>query len=718
MINLIINNKPISVKPGTTVLQACEAANEEIPRFCYHDKLSVAGNCRMCLVEIEKSPKPVVSCAMPVMEGMRVYTNTPLAKKASETVLEYLLINHPLDCPICDQGGECDLQDQTLAYGSDRGRYFEFKRGVEDKECGPIIKTIMTRCIHCTRCVRFTEEISGTEELGVINRGQNAEIGTYINKFIKTELSGNLVDLCPVGALTSKPYAFSARSWELKKIESIDFLDAVCSNIVVNTRNSSLPRIKNQTYHQTDEILRILPKQNDSLNEDWISDKTRYAFDGLKKQRIIDPAIFIENKQISVKWLDILNYFNYYTNINLKENLYKKEAQKINALFGNLADLESLYFLFQFLNELGSSNIQYSNNLYRLNIDIPSFYKFNSTIKNIENSDLILLIGVNPRFEASMVNLRIRKQYMKHNIDIGLIGSPVDLTYSYKHLGTSTKTLIKIAEGQHLFCKQLKKAKNPLIICGSEFLQRSDSEAIINITRFLAKNLQSHLNDENNYNFLISSVGLLNSCELGIKPGIRSDLNLLNKKNYLIDLLYLMNLDTIDNNKWISFKDPKVRTKVFVQDSHLNDQIIKYADFLLPAKTAYEKNAFFSNIEGRIQKSHKVTSSFQNSRDSASIFQAIAKTLDLTKINNHNFSKQSLLKDNPFIKNLNTISSNFDFNYLNIKESKNKINISKFLPLINNFYMTDNISKNSQLMSECSLFLKDTRINYKKQKNK
>jgi NADH-quinone oxidoreductase chain G len=713
MINLIINNKPIIVKPGTTVLQACELANEEVPRFCYNDKLSIAGNCRMCLVEIEKSPKPVVSCAMPVMEGMRVYTNTPLAKKASEAVLEYLLINHPLDCPICDQGGECDLQDQTLAYGSDRSRFLEFKRGVEDKECGPIIKTIMTRCIHCTRCVRFTEEISGTHELGVINRGNSAEIGTYVNKFIKTELSGNLVDLCPVGALTSKPYAFSARNWELKKIESIDFLDAVGSNILINTRNSSITQT-NTITHQKDEIVRILPRSNDNINEDWISDKTRYAFDGLRKQRLQEPAIFNKNRPVPIHWSEMLNYFTYYTKFNLPNNFKLDKSQKIGAIFGNLNDIESLYFFFQFLNELGSNNIQYSNNLYRLNIDIPLFYRFNTTIKDIESSDLILLIGVNPRFEASLVNVRIRKQYIKHHIPVALIGTPVDLTYNYSHLGSSTKTLIQICEGKHLFCKQLRQAKKPLIICGTEFLQRRDSEALINITRFLAQNITAYLKNTNNYNFLCNAAGQLNSFELGIQPGIRSSLHFIEKNNHLLDILYLLKAENIQSNKWLDFKTKNLRTKLFLHDSHIT-QNFNYADFIIPACTAYESNGLFINIEGRIQKAYKATSGSQQARNSMNFFQAIAKTLNFCSRNSmHNFNKANLFRTNPILKRKDNLNTNFHINFLNYKESKNKIYLSNFLPLIKNFYLTDNLSYNSQTLSECSLFLKDTRINYKK----
>ena len=675
MINLIINNRSVQVKPGTTVLQACEVAQAEVPRFCYHDRLSVAGNCRMCLVEIEKSPKPVVSCAMPVMEGMRVYTDTPLAKKASETVLEFLLVNHPLDCPICDQGGECDLQDQTLAYGSDRGRFFEYKRGVEDKECGPIIKTIMTRCIHCTRCVRFTEEISGTNELGTINRGKNTEIGPYVNKFIKTELSGNLVDLCPVGALTSKPYAFIARSWELKSTESIDFLDAVCSNITINTRNLSQNEA-NTELMKSDEILRILPRLNENINEEWISDKTRYAFDGLKKQRLIEPSFFIKNEQIKSNWSDILNYINFYTSSNLIKNLKYNKTRQIGGVFGNLSDMESIYYLFQFLNELGSNSIQYSNNLFKINTDIPLFYEFNTKIKQIEESDLILLVGVNPRAEASMVNVRIRKQYMRHNITIGLVGSPVDLTYPYLHLGATTKTLIQIGEGKHPFCKSLRQAKRPLIIYGTEFLQRRDSGALVNIVRFIAKNIFAHSFKENNLNLLHSSVGLMNQCSLGINPGIRSNLHLNdNKSNF--DVLFLSNVNNFKSDKWINFKNKLERTTVFLQDSHITSAY-KYADFILPITTAYEKSAYFTNTEGLVQKTYQATTSFENTRNSVNILKAAAQTLNLCESKKtHNFTSYSFFNENPYASQLNKYNKSFNMNYLNYRESQNKIYLSE-----------------------------------------
>lgn len=712
MINLIINNKKIQVKPNTTVLQACELAKAEVPRFCYHDKLAVAGNCRMCLVEVEKSPKPVVSCAMPVMEGMRIYTNTPLVKKARETVLEFLLINHPLDCPICDQGGECDLQDQTLAYGSDKSRFFEFKRGVEDKECGPIIKTIMTRCIHCTRCVRFAEEISGTNELGVIGRGGAAEIGTYINGFIKTELSGNLIDLCPVGALTSKPYAFQARNWELKRIESIDFLDAICSNIVVNTRNNSIINKDKFIDYPKDEILRVLPRLNETINDEWISDKTRFAFDGVRKQRLESPSFFLQSDQTICNWNHIFDYINFFINENLSNSFNLKKNKNLVGLYGQLSDLESIYFYFQFLTKLGSSDIQYNNSLLSINNDIPLFYRFNSTINNLDKGDVFLLIGTNTRFEGSMINTRLRKQYVKRQVKIGVIGNPVDLTYPYSHLGSSTKTLLQISEGKHFFCRELRNAKQPIIIYGTEFLQRQDAQAINNLIRFISINNYVYTN------MLSSSVGLCNGLELGISLGVRSKLYL-NNKNNNINTLFLLNTNKINKKKWVNFDNKIKKTTVFMLDSHLNNHNYRFADFLLPIKTPYEKISFFSNIEGRVQKSYKVISGLKNSRNSVFFFKALAKYLNIqnTQTQSNIFSNHQLIKENPFIAKINKIPYTFNLKLLKYKESNNRIYLSNFTPLINNFYMTDSISQNSSTMAECSLFL-NTRTNYLKKNKK
>ena len=696
MVTITINNKKYDFKKDLTILQACEQVDITIPRFCYHDKLSVAGNCRMCLVEVEKSPKPVASCAMPIANNMVIFTDTPLVKKAREAVLEFLLINHPLDCPICDQGGECDLQDITLNYGSDRSRFFEFKRGVEDKECGPIIKTIMTRCIHCTRCIRFISEIAGLDALGTLGRGENTEIGTYVNKFIKTELSGNLVDLCPVGALTSKPYAFSARTWELKKFECIDFTDSLGSNIVVYTRNNMPLKHYNfkNDFENKDEIMRILPKLNDDINENWISDKTRYAFDGFKFNRLKKIQTFKENRS----WLKFLVEFNKEFNVDINKN------SNLLGLVGSNTNIESLFFFNQFLKLSGSNNIQINNNLFNYNIDAPCFYQFNSKLKAVDESDLILLIGINPRYESSMLNVRIRKQILQQNITVGVIGSPANLTYKVNHLGSSTKTLIDISEGKHWFCKNIRQAKKPLIIVGNEFTQRRDEGAITNLIRFLGKKSLINLKDFNGLNFVHLNLSQINACELGIKPGGYSRLhlfnkNILNKDKY--EKALLVNVDDF-NSKLIdkSTTIASLNTHNLSKSQHL----IKY---LIPITGHYEKNSLNFNSEGRLQKSFKSVSPYSNSRNTEDFFKVLAKLNEkfLKKEFSSYFTNKNLIKENPFLSSLSKGRKQFYFDFLNIKEPNNKVYLSNFKSIVNNFYMTDIVTKNSQIMAECSLFL-------------
>ena len=690
MVQITINNKKYEFKNNLTILQACEQANMTIPRFCYHDKLSVAGNCRMCLVEVEKSPKPVASCAMPIANNMVVYTDTPLVKKAREAVLEFLLINHPLDCPICDQGGECDLQDITLNYGSDRSRFFELKRGVEDKECGPIIKTIMTRCIHCTRCIRFISEIAGTDYLGTLGRGENTEIGTYINKFIKTELSGNLVDLCPVGALTSKPYAFSARPWELKKYECIDFTDSIGSNIVVYTRNNMpLKEYKFKTdFENKDEIMRILPKLNDDINENWISDKSRYAFDGFKFDRLKNPLMLTNKKLSTLNWLSFLN--NFYLDYNLN-NLSKKN---ILGLIGSTANIESIYFFNQFLNLCGSDGVQINKDFFNFNVDLPNFYQFNSNFKSIDNSDLILLIGLNTRYEASMVNVRIRKRTLQKKISIGVIGPAVDLTYKTNHLGSSTKTLIQISEGKHWFCKEIRKAKNPLIIVGSEFFQRKDSEALNNLIKFLSKKSFLNLNNFNGLNYLHLNISQSNACQLGIK--FKKSIN--NKEN----LLFTLNNENIPD---VFLKDDN--KEIISLNTHNVEKTSKNIKYLAPVTGHFEKNSININSEGFVQKSFKSVSPYKEARNSEDFFKVLVKLNDkyLNEDNFKYFTNKNMVKENPFLNSLFKKRSPFYLDFLNIKESKNKVFLSNFKSVVKNFYMTDIVTQNSQVMAECSLFL-------------
>ena len=413
MAKLTIDGKEIEVADGITVLQACEEAGVEIPRFCYHERLSIAGNCRMCLVEMEKAPKPIASCSMPVGDGMAIHTNTETVKKARNGVMEFLLINHPLDCPICDQGGECDLQDQAMAYGFDHSRFSENKRAVADKNLGPLVETHMTRCIHCTRCIRFSTEVAGVEVLGATGRGENMEVGTYVEAAISSELSANIIDLCPVGALTSKPYAFEARPWELTKTESIDVMDAVGSNIRVDSRGR--------------EVKRILPMLNEDVNEEWISDKTRYACDGLAKQRLDKPYVKKGGKLHPATWHEALDVIG--------DKIRGLDGRKIAAIAGDQCDAESMMALKGLMDGLGSTNIDCRQDGAKLGGGGRSGYVFNTTIAGIEGADVCLIIGSNPRLEAPIINARLRKRAGAGGFRVGIVGENVDLTYRTEHLG-------------------------------------------------------------------------------------------------------------------------------------------------------------------------------------------------------------------------------------------------------------------------------------------
>ncbi len=437
MPKLTIDGKAIEVPAGATVLQACEMAGAEIPRFCYHERLSVAGNCRMCLVEQEKAPKPIASCAMPAGEGMVIHTNTPMVRQARRGVMEFLLANHPLDCPICDQGGECDLQDQAMAYGMDHGRYAEAKRAVTDKNFGPLIKTSMNRCIHCTRCVRFTTEVAGVEELGALGRGEHMEISTYIEKALNSELSANIIDLCPVGALTSKPYAFVARPWELRRTESVDVMDAVGSNIIVHTRGR--------------EVMRILPRLNESVNEEWISDKTRFACDGLTRQRLDRPYVRRDGRLRPASWPEAFQA--------VAERLKGVAGGRIAALAGDLADAESMLALKDLMAALGSPNLDCRQDGSALDPRCRAGYLFNTTIAGIERADACLIIGSNPRWEAPIINARILKRSHQGRFPVAVIGERLNLTYRYEHLGEGPDTLQALAEGRHPFAETLRTAE-------------------------------------------------------------------------------------------------------------------------------------------------------------------------------------------------------------------------------------------------------------------
>ena len=479
MLKLKVNEKEIEVEEGLTVLQACEQAGFEIPRFCYHEKLSIAGNCRMCLVEIEKSPKPVASCAMPATEGMKIKTNTSMVEKARKGVMEFLLVNHPLDCPVCDQGGECDLQDQSMFYGVDKSRFKENKRQVPEKYMGPLIKTQMTRCIHCTRCIRFATEVAGVPELGAIGRGENMEITTYLEKSMDSELSANVIDLCPVGALTSKPYVFEARPWELKKTESIDVMDAVGSSIRVDTYGW--------------EVKRILPRINEEINEEWISDKTRYSCDGLKNQRLDSPYVRSGDEFKKISWNEAYEI--------LKLKIANTNSEKIGCFTGDLTNMETVYAAKELFNKVFKSNLIDSRSEdYYVNYSDKQNYRFNSSISGIEDADLILMIGCNPRYEATILNARIRKSFLKSKLEIYSTNDIGDQTYPYKILDNSTKFIKDIFEGKNELSKKIINSSKPIIIIGQSVLKIKSSQYIFEgLKNFLTVNNKIN-NDWNSLN--------------------------------------------------------------------------------------------------------------------------------------------------------------------------------------------------------------------------
>ncbi|KAI5712678.1 hypothetical protein M8J75_010395 [Diaphorina citri] len=573
---VFIDDKKVMVDPGTTVLQAAAMVGVEIPRFCYHERLSVAGNCRMCLVEVEKSPKPVAACAMPVMKGWRVKTNSEMTRRAREGVMEFLLVNHPLDCPICDQGGECDLQDQSMAFGSDRSRFtdidFSGKRAVEDKDIGPLVKTIMTRCIHCTRCIRFASEVAGVDDLGTTGRGSDMQVGTYVEKLFLSELSGNVIDLCPVGALTSKPYSFTARPWETRKTESVDVLDAVGSNIIVSTR--------------TGEVLRVLPRLNEDINEEWLADKGRFAYDGLKRQRLLTP--FVRNcdgQLVATEWEDAL--------IAVAQKL---QTSEVAGVVGSLADAEAMVALKDLLNRLGSEDLytEYAFPLEGAGTDLRANYLLNNKIAGAEEADLILLIGTNPRFEAPLFNARIRKGYLTNELDVAYIGPKVDLRYDYEHLGESADLIKQLASGSHAFSKKLAAAKKPLIVVGADMLSRSDGAAVLALVQQLAAKVTCESDvpcDWKVLNILQKAASQVAALDIGYKPGTSA----LREKPPKV--LFLLGADEGSISRGDVGKDCFI-----IYQGHHGDHGASIADAILPGAAYTEKQSTYVNTEGRAQQ--------------------------------------------------------------------------------------------------------------------
>ena len=666
MFKLKVNNIDVEVEEGLTVLQACEKAGVEIPRFCYHEKLSIAGNCRMCLVEMEKSPKPVASCAMPAAEGMNIKTNTAFVEKARKGVMEFLLANHPLDCPVCDQGGECDLQDQSMFYGVDKSRFKENKRLVPEKNMGPLIKTQMTRCIHCTRCIRFATEVAGVPELGAIGRGEDMQITTYLEQSMQSELSANVVDLCPVGALTSKPYVFEARPWELKKTESIDIMDAIGSNIRVDTYDW--------------EVKRILPIINEDINEEWISDKTRYACDGLLHQRIDTPFIKYNKKFEKASWNEVYKI--------IKSKFENVSKEKVCGFVGDLTNMETGYIFKEFFdrtldiqNYESRSDNRFSDTSKREN------YLFNSTINGIEESDLIFLIGTNPRYEATILNARIRKSYVNNNTKIISLNDLGDLTFPYKNLDGQTQTLKEIFDGNHAVSKQIIGADKPMVILGESLLNLNSSKYFFNsIKEFLVKN-KKKTEEWNPLNILSCDAATVGSYDLGI---VNEANNLLEDlENHKFDIVYLVGQDNLNFDKKDEF--------IIYQGSH-GDKGTEIADIILPGSAYTEQDGYFTNLEGKIQKAYKASYPPGDAKEDWQIFNELAEVMNNRKLFNDKDELESSM-----------------FNYLNLQKEKQNnindqnhdINEDKFqnetLKInLKDYYFSNAIARASKTMIECN----------------
>jgi NADH-quinone oxidoreductase subunit G len=672
MPKLTIDGLEIEVPPGTTVLQAAQRLGIEVPHFCFHERLAIAGNCRMCLVEQEKAPKPIASCAMPVADNMVIHTKSEKAKKARKGVMEFLLINHPLDCPICDQGGECDLQDQAMAYGFDRGRFEENKRAVKDKDFGPLVKTSMNRCIHCTRCVRFATEIAGVEELGATGRGETMEIGTYVHKALSSELSGNLVDVCPVGALTAKPYAFVARPWELRKTESVDVLDAVGSNIRVDARGG--------------QVLRVLPRLNEAVNEEWISDKTRHAIDGLTRKRLDRPYVRRDGKLVEASWPEAF--------AAITERLGKVPGARIAALAGDIADAESMFALKELMAALGSPNLDCRQDGAKLDTSCRAGYLFNTTIAGIDQADACLLIGTNPRWEAPLINARLRKRHLAGGFKIAAIGPELHLTFPVVPLGLGPEVLDDLAGGNHSWGEVLKSAKKPMLILGMGALARPDGAAILAAARKLAQTYNMVRDDWNGFNVLHTAAARVGGLDLGFVPGPGGrdrDAILASCETGEIEALYLLGADEIDTKRL-------GRTFVVYQGHH-GDAGAKRADVILPGAAYPEKDGLYVNTEGRVQTGRRATFQPGDAREDWRILRALSEALGKKlPFDSLGQLRHRLAEAAPRFGKIDELERAAWGEF----GAAGRIEPTPFVYPITDFYQTDPISRASPTMAECS----------------
>ena len=678
-----VDGVEIEVPQGATVLQACELAGKEIPRFCYHERLAIAGNCRMCLVEVKPGPpKPQASCALPAADNQEIFTNTPMVKKAREGVLEFLLINHPLDCPICDQGGECDLQDETLGYGRDDSRYGENKRAVEEKYMGPLIKTVMTRCIQCTRCIRFITEVGGVSEIGAIGRGEDMEITTYLEKAVASEVSGNVVDLCPVGALTHKPWAFHYRPWELKKTETIDVMDAVGSNIRADSRGP--------------EVMRILPRVNEDINEEWISDKTRYAVDGLTRQRLDRPFVRAGAALKPATWPEAFQA--------VAAKIRGAAPGRIGVIAGDLQDAESMKAALDLFGGLGVKNLDCRQDGSALGGGAREGWLFNSTIAGIEQADVVLLVGANPRLEAPLINTRLRKRWYAGKLKIGVIGERNDLTYPYDYLGAGPGSLSQLTDGKGIFAEALKGAANPMIILGQDALSRPDGAGVLAAAAKLASAFGMVREGWNGFNVLHTAAARVGGLDLGFIPG-KGGLSAREMiKKGALDVLFLLGADEIDLSQTDAF--------VVYLGSH-GDRGAHRADVVLPGAAYTEKPGLYVNTEGRVQLASRVVFPKGEAREDWAILRALSERLGATlPYDSLDALRARLFAEHPTFGQIDyapgaATAAGFDL----VKLGKTaRLKDTPFGGGAADFYQTNPIARASVTMAECSAVAAEARV--------
>ena len=665
-----VNGVEVEFEPGMSVLQVAELAGEEIPRFCYHERLSVAGNCRMCLVEVKPGPpKPQASCALPAAENQEIFTNTPMVKKAREGVMEFLLINHPLDCPICDQGGECDLQDEALGYGRDDSRYDENKRAVEEKYMGPLIKTTMTRCIQCTRCIRFVTEVGGVSEIGMIGRGEDAEITTYLEAAVTSELSGNLVDICPVGALTSKPYAFNARPWELSKTESIDVMDAVGSAIRIDARGA--------------DVLRVLPRTNEDVNEEWISDKTRHACDGLSRQRLDRPYVRVGGKLQAATWAEAFTA--------MAARIGAAKPDRIGVIAGDLQDAESMKAAMDLFRALGSPNTDCRQDGSALH---PKYgresYLFNSTIAGIEDADAIMLIGANPRTEAAVLNARIRKRFLGSPVLLGVVGEQADLSYPYNYLGAGADSLAKFADHGPI------QKEKPMFIVGTGAVAGEGGAAVLALAAKAAGSMGLVKDGWNGWNVLHTAASRVGGLDMGFVPSEGGFTAPQMVQKGALDVLFLLGADEIDTSASDAF--------VVYLGSH-GDRGAARADVILPGAAYTEKSGIYVNTEGRVQIASRAVFPKGEGKEDWAILRALSERLGhKLPYDSLEQLRRALMSDHPTFGQVDYVAGHTtagSFDLSKVGESGDPSS-APFKNAVEDFYMTNPIARASVVMAECS----------------